>query len=198
MEGLPAFLLAGIALAGSPGPATLSLAAAGAAFGTRRVMAYLVGNVLGMVAVMAITASGLVGLMLALPGVAPIVTVAAAAYFVWLAWRIASAPPLDAEKGDGRPPRFGAGFALSLINPKGYAAMAALFSGFVLLRERIAADAVVKILMLALVITAVNLLWLVSGAALTRFFVDPRTNRLINIGFAVLLLASVALAVTAA
>ena len=41
----------------------------------------------------------------------------------------------------GRPPSFLGGFGLSLVNPKGYAAMAALFSGFVLLRERLALDA---------------------------------------------------------
>src|ERR1043165_3848143 len=58
MEALPGFLLAGVALAGSPGPATLSLAAAGAAFGARRVVGYFIGIVAGMVAVMAITASG--------------------------------------------------------------------------------------------------------------------------------------------
>jgi len=41
-------------------------------------------------------------------------------------------------------------------------------------------------------------MWLLSGALLTRFFRDPRTNRIINVAFAVLLLASVALAITAA
>jgi threonine/homoserine/homoserine lactone efflux protein len=198
MEGLSGFLLAAVALAGSPGPATLSLAASGAAFGVRRVAGYLVGIGVGMVGVMAITASGVIGLMLALPGVAPIVTIAAAAYFLWLAWRIATAPPLTEDTAQRRPPSFGAGFALSLINPKGYAAMAALFSGFVLLRDRVTADAVAKIVVLTVVITAVNVLWLVSGAALTRFFRDPRTNRIINVTFAVVLLASVVLAVTAA
>jgi threonine/homoserine/homoserine lactone efflux protein len=54
VEGLPAFLLAAVALAGSPGPATLSLTATGAAFGARRGAAYLAGIVVGMVAVMAI------------------------------------------------------------------------------------------------------------------------------------------------
>ena len=102
MEGLPGFLLASIALAGSPGPATLSLAAAGAAFGARRVVGYFIGIVVGMVAVMAITASGLVGLLLAVPGATPVVTVAAALYFVWLAWRIATAPPLDRRGGPAR------------------------------------------------------------------------------------------------
>ena len=198
MEGLPGFLLAGLALAGSPGPATLSLAAAGAAFGARRIAPYLMGIGLGMVGVMAITASGVVGLLLALPGAAPLVTGAAALYFVWLAWRIATAPPLDAASDERKPPSFAAGLALSLVNPKGYAAMAALFSGFVLLRERLAADAALKIVLLTLVITAVNVAWLFAGALLTGLFRDPRSNRIINIAFAILLLASVALAVLAA
>ena len=198
MEALPGFLLAGVALAGSPGPATLSLAAAGAAFGSRRVAGYLAGIVVGMIAVMVITASGVVGLLLAVPGVAPVVTVVAALYFVWLAWRIATAPPLAADGGDRRSPSFLGGFGLSLVNPKGYAAMAALFSGFVLLRGRLALDAGVKIALLTAVIVVVNLLWLWSGALLTRYFRDPRSNRIINVAFAVLLLASVAIAVRAA
>jgi threonine/homoserine/homoserine lactone efflux protein len=195
MEGLPGFLLASIALAGSPGPATLSLAAAGAAFGARPVAGYFIGIVVGMVAVMAITASGLVGLLLAVPGATPVVTVAAALYFIWLAWRIATAPPLTEEASQRQPPSFAGGFALSLINPKGYAAMAALFSGFVLLGGKIALDVAVKIALLTVLITAVNIAWLMSGALLTRFFREPRSNRIINLVFALLLLASVPLAI---
>jgi len=193
MEGLLGFIVAGLALAGSPGPATLSLAATGAAFGSRRGLAYMTGIDLGMVLVMAITASGVTGLVLALPGAAPVVTVLAALYFVYLAWCIATAPPL-ADDADGREPSFTAGVLLSLINPKGYAAMAALFSGFALIRAAPALDAAFKILALLVVIVAVNIAWLVSGAALTRFFRDPRTNRLINVTFAILLIAAVGLA----
>jgi threonine/homoserine/homoserine lactone efflux protein len=195
MEALPGFLLAGVALAGSPGPATLSLAAAGAAFGARRVAGYFIGIVLDMVAVMAITASGLVALLLAVPGATPVVTVAAAIYFVWLAWRIATAPPLSDQAGQRQPPSFAGGLALSLVNPKGYAAMAALFSGFVLLSGRVALDAALKIAVLTVVITAVNIAWLMSGALMTRWFRDPRSNRIINVVFALLLLASVPLAI---
>src|SRR5438270_3362303 len=43
------FVLAGLALAGSPGPATLSLAATGAAFGARRGLGYMIGIIAGMV-----------------------------------------------------------------------------------------------------------------------------------------------------
>jgi threonine/homoserine/homoserine lactone efflux protein len=194
VEGLPGFLLAAVALVGSPGPATLSLTATGAAFGARRGVAYLAGIVVGMLAVMAIVASGLVGLLLAVPGAAPVVTVLAAVYFLYLAWRIATAPPLAEEAGQRRAPTFAAGLLLSLVNPKGYAAMAALFSGFVLMHERLALDIVIKMAVLASIITAVNVAWLLAGAALTRFFREPRTNRIINVTFAALLVASVGFA----
>ena len=127
MDGLSGFLLAALALAGSPGPATLSLTATGAAFGAGRGIAYLAGIVIGMVAVMAAVAAGLVGLLMAVPGVTPVVMVLAAAYFLYLAWRIAMAPPLADDHGQRRAPTFVAGLALSLVNPKGYAAMAALY-----------------------------------------------------------------------
>jgi threonine/homoserine/homoserine lactone efflux protein len=191
VDGLLGFALAGIALAGSPGPNTLSLAATGAAFGACRGVRYMAGIDIGMVAVMAITASGVVSLLLAAPGASPIVTTMAAGYFGYLAFRIATAPPLTENTEFGRQPSFAGGVFLSLVNPKGYAAMAALFSGFVLVPDRFALDATAKAIVLAGIITAVNLAWLIAGAALTRFFQDPRTNRAINVTFAVLLIASV-------
>jgi len=132
VDGLLGFAVAGFALAGSPGPNTLSLAATGAAFGARRGVGYMAGVNIGMVAVMAITASGVVSLFLAAPGATPIVTTVAAGYFAFLAYRIATAPPLTENTELGRQPSFAGGVFLSLVNPKGYAAMAALFSGFVL------------------------------------------------------------------
>lgn len=186
------FALAGLALAGSPGPATLSLAAAGAAFGARRGLAYMAGIVIGMVAVMGIAATGAIGVLLAIPGAKPIVIAAAAAYFAYLAFRIATAPPLADGAGTGRRPSFVGGLFLSLVNPKGYAAMVALFSGFVLVRERLVLDAVLKAIVLLAIMIAVNVAWLLAGAALTRLFRDRRTNRAINVAFAALLLASVA------
>jgi threonine/homoserine/homoserine lactone efflux protein len=194
MEGLVAFLLAAVALAGSPGPATLSLTATGAAFGARRGVGYLAGIVVGMIGVMAVVASGVVGVVLAVPGATPIVAGLAGAYFVYLAYRIATAPPLSDSASRERPPSFGAGLMLSLINPKGYAAMAALYSGFVLVQGRLMVDVAAKMTVLVLVMVIVNVAWLLAGAALTGLFREPRTNRLINVIFAVLLVASVALA----
>jgi threonine/homoserine/homoserine lactone efflux protein len=194
MDGLLGFILAGFALAGSPGPATLSLAAAGAAFGARRSMAYMAGQIIGLIIVMAVTASGMVGLILAVPGATPVVLALSAAYFAYLAFRIATAPPLSDSAVEHRQPTVLAGLFLSLVNPKGYAAMAALFSGFILIREQIALDVAVKIAVLLIIILAVDIAWLIAGAAMTAMFKDPRTNRIINVGFAVLLIASVVVA----
>jgi threonine/homoserine/homoserine lactone efflux protein len=194
VQGLLGFILAGFALAGSPGPATLSLAAAAAAFGARRSLGYMVGQIIGLVMVMGITATGMVGLLLAVPGATPVVLAASAAYFAYLAIRIATAPPLSDKTLEHRRPTFPAGLLLSLVNPKGYAAMAALFSGFILIRERIALDAAVKIAVLVVIIVAVDIAWLIAGAAMTALFKDPRMNRIVNVCFAVLLIASVGVA----
>jgi threonine/homoserine/homoserine lactone efflux protein len=190
MEGLPGFILAALALCGSPGPATVSLAATGAAFGARG-LAYMAGIDAGMVVVMGVTAAGVTGLVLAIPGAAPVVAVLAALYFVHLAWRIATAPPLE-DVAQGGEPSFTAGILLSLVNPKGYAAMAALFSGFALVRGQRGLDAALKLGVLVVVVVAVNIAWLFAGAALTRFFREPRTSRIVNVIFAILLIASVA------
>jgi threonine/homoserine/homoserine lactone efflux protein len=194
MEDLPAFVLAGVALTGSPGPATLSLAATGAAFGARRGLRYMAGIVLGVLVVMAVTASGVTALVLALPGAAPVVAALAAGYVIWLVWRIATAPPLEEPSGAGQPPSLAGGFLLGLANPKAYAAMAALFSGFPLLRGHAAQDAVLKALILLAIMVALDLLWLVVGAALAHVFRQPHASRALNLSCAALLVASVALA----
>src|SRR5262249_37583534 len=108
VKGLVSFIVVGFALAGSPGPNTLSLAATGAAFGARRGLSYLVGLVVGMIAVMLVTASGVVGLLLAMPGATPIVATIATAYFIYLAFRIATAPPLAENNSRDREPSFAA------------------------------------------------------------------------------------------
>ena len=189
MEGLPGFILAALALCGSPGPATVSLAATGAAFGPRRGVAYMTGIDAGMVVVMSLTAAGVTGLVLAIPGAAPVVAVLAALYFIHLAWRIASAPPLQ-DTAQGSEPSFMAGVLLSLINPKGYAAMAALFSGFVLIKDRATLDVGLKIALATTVMVGVNIAWLLLGAAMTQWFREPGLNRIINIVFAIVLVAS--------
>ncbi len=193
MENTGSFLLAALALTGSPGPATLGLAAAGAAFGLRRSALLIAGIVSGVLCVMALTASGLIGLVLAQPGLATVVTIAAAIYMLYLAYRIATAPPLADKASGATAPGFGQGIFLGLGNPKAYAAMAALSSGFTLVPNMPWQDALVKLVLIAATVIPVNIGWSLLGVTLTRWLRDPRMARVINIAFAILLIASVAL-----
>ncbi|MGE0094039.1 MAG: LysE family translocator [Alphaproteobacteria bacterium] len=188
------FALAAVALTGSPGPANMALAATGAAYGVRGGVVLSAGIIAGVWAVMLLTATGLAAFLLGEPALGPILKGAAALYMLYLAWRIASAPPLSAGEAKRAPPSFGVGVVLGVGNPKAYAAMAALFSGFTLVRAAPTHDAALKMALVVGIMVAVNLLWLLLGAALTNAFRDSRANRVINIVFALSLLASVAFA----
>ena len=71
--------------------------------------------------------------------------------------------------------------------------MTALFSGFVLIEGNLALNAAVMVVSLASIMIVTDLSWLFIGALLTRFFREPRSNRLINVSLAVLLVGSAAL-----
>lgn len=194
MGDLLGFLLAGVALAGSPGPANLSLAGAGAAFGARRCAGYAAGIVLGVLAVLTIAATGIAGLVLAVPALRAIVALLAAAYILRLAWRIATAPAAGSNVA-ARPPSFVGGVFLTLSNPKAYASMTALASGFTLIPGAPMIDLAGKAAALSPILLVVVSGWLLLGTALARLVARPRTHRVVSVGFAMLLLASVILAV---
>jgi threonine/homoserine/homoserine lactone efflux protein len=189
-ENLGAFVIAAFALTGSPGPATLGLSAAAAAFGMRRCLALASGIIVGVLLVFAAAAAGLTGLILAQPLLGPLVKGASVLYMLWLAWSIATAPPLS-DSGSGVAPSFWGGLFLGVGNPKAYAAMAALSSGFALAAGPIA-DALLKAGILLAVMIVVDLAWLLAGSALARTMRNPTWSRAINIVFAAALLASVA------
>ncbi len=188
------FMLAALALTGSPGPNTLSMAGVGAAYGRRRGLRYMVGLNIGMAVVITIVGTGVSGFLFALPGAAPVISVVAGVYFVYLAYRIANAPPLLDTGNPGSEPKWYEGAFLSLVNPKAYAAMAALFSGFVLITGDPVVDSVLKAILLMATIIAVNVSWLYAGALLTGLMRNERTHRAINLSFASLLIISVLVA----
>ena len=91
---LLALVLAATVVMGSPGPATISVTAVAAAFGARRSLPYLCGIILGTTVVLLAVATGIVAMLLSVPQIAPVLIAASAAYILYLAYRIATAPPL--------------------------------------------------------------------------------------------------------
>jgi len=196
IENIGLLLLAAIPLMGSPGPATMSLAASASVFGIRRSLWYLAGIIVGTTAVLLMIATGVTGLVFAVPDLLPALSVAALCYILYLAYRIASAPVLAAEAADRPAPSLAGGLLLAISNPKAFAAIGAVYASVVILPDQPTGDAAVKCAVLFAVIAIVNSVWLVLGAVLARLLRQPRTGRVINLLFAVLLVLSVALAAT--
>ncbi|MEM6904546.1 MAG: LysE family transporter [Pseudomonadota bacterium] len=193
MDAYLALFAAALALMGSPGPATMSSAGAGAAFG-RAALPYVCGIATGTSTVTAMVAAGLTGLIFALPGVAPVVTALASAYILYLAWKIATAPPLGTLQAAERAPPFLGGYLLAVANPKAYAAMGALFSGFVLIEGDPVGDNLLKVGLLCPFAFLINITWMQVGTAIARRLQNPRASRILNVVFAVALVVSVAMA----
>jgi threonine/homoserine/homoserine lactone efflux protein len=188
-------LLAAIPLVASPGPATMGVAAVGAAYGARAGLPYFAGIVAGTWSVLLLIATGITGIVLAVPALVSLITVAAAAYILYLAYRIATAPVGGGAMSAARAPAFPGGYLLAIANPKAYAALGAVYAGNTVTEASLLLDTAAKILTLAILILAVNVAWLLFGAAFARYLRHPTIGRAANVVFAVLLVLSVAVAI---
>ncbi len=180
---------------GSPGPATLSLAATGSAFGFARSLPYLAGIIAGTTGVLLMIAAGIGTLVLTVPGLTPVIVVLAACYLLYLAYRIATAPVLGEAARERPAPSLAGGLLLAIANPKAFAAIGAVYGGIAVVPGHALADAAWKVAVLFAVIIVVNAVWLLAGAAFATLLRQPRVGRAANIAFAVLLVLSVAAAV---
>ncbi len=186
---LAALLLASTVVMGSPGPSTISLTAVGASFGIRRSLPYAAGLIAGTVAVLLAVAAGVVALVTSIPHGAVALGVLSAAYILYLAVKIATAPPLGGRAGSATAPGFLGGLGLAIANPKAYVAIAAIFAADPGL------DAVVKTTVLSGMVVLIHVCWLLAGVSLSRWLHDPVAARIINLAMAAALVVVTALAV---
>lgn len=194
VEALVLLLFAALPLLGSPGPATLSIAATGSVYGVVRGVPYMFGVMLGTSVVVLLVATGVTGLLFTIPGVLPVISVAALGYILYLAYKIATAPILQDEIAGQAAPSMLPGFLLAIANPKAFAAIGAVFSSMTVIPDQPALDVVIKAVTLITIVASVNIIWLFLGASLSRLLRHPTTGRIINIVFAVALVLSVAIA----
>jgi threonine/homoserine/homoserine lactone efflux protein len=187
-------VLASAIVMGSPGPSTMSVTAVGAAFGLRRSLNYLAGLVLGTIAVLCAVATGVIAVLLSVPQLSTLLIVASALYILYLAFKIATAPPLSEPGREATAPSLVGGFLLAIANPKAYLAIAAVFASTTVIADARAADALVKTMVLAVMILIIHLAWLLAGAALSRLLRDPVASRVANIVFAATLVLMTAFA----
>lgn len=187
-------VLTSAAIMGTPGPATISLTAAGAAFGIRRSLGYLAGIIAGTVAVLGAVAAGVTAVLLGIPGMRPVLVGLSAGYILWLAYHLATATPQSAQTRDADAPSLAGGALLGLANPKAWVAIAAVFASVRLARGA-SADAVAKAAVLTGMIVLINSVWLVAGASFAPLLRHPRRAQTVNCVLAVVLVAATAFAI---
>ena len=174
------FALACLALAATPGPDMLLLAARSASHGTAAGFATLAGIQIGTYGHALATALGLAQLFAVYPLAYDVVRYAGAAYLAFLAVRVLSAAPLPATsptdpRSDGPSaaiaPMFRQGLWNNVLNPKMALFVVALFPQFV---DPAGASIVLQMLLLATILNAIGLV--VNGAVIV---VSARAGRAI-------------------
>ena len=187
-------LLTSLAIMGSPGPATVSLVAAGSVYGVRRSVPYLVGIIVGTTAVLVAVASGTTAALLAVPALGSVLIWVSLAYILWLAYHIATAPPLSEPSAASNAFSLPGGALLGVANPKAWVAIAAVFAS-ARLAEAAVTDAAAKIAVLTPMIIVICTGWLVGGTSIAPLLRDAGRARAVNVALAVALVGATALAV---
>ncbi len=172
----------------TPGPNNIMLMTSGANFGFGRTVPHMFGISVGHMVMTLLLGLGLVGLFHAYPQSYTVLKVIAVAYFLWLAWKFATAaPPVEGQAG-GAPMTFLQAAAFQWANPKAWAMSLGAVTNF-------APDqSVGAVALVAVVFACVNLpsvsLWTWMGRELRRFLTGPARLQAFNWTMAGLLVLS--------
>lgn len=192
VDTLSSLLVTATLLLASPGPAPLALAATGAVFGFRRGLPFLAGILCGLLTVIILAGTGVAVVLASMPTSRLVMQLVGAAYILFVAWRIASAPVATTESSSqNNVPKFLDGFVFNLLNVKAYATFVALFSQFHLPEYSGVGNAFALGTITFFVGIAVDVAWLSAGQFLRPVFESDRYARPVRIVFAVAMVVAV-------
>ena len=184
--------LLGFALVGSvtPGPNVLMVAAAAASVGLRGVVPHMLGVTFGFSAMILLVGLGLAAPLAASPVVHGILQGVAAAWMLWLAWKIATAPPPG--EGPARPPfNFLQAALFQWVNPKAWMVAGAAIAAFTRHGDPLLPQVAAIALVFGVISMPCLLAWAALGAGARHVLREARAIRRFNIVMGVLLALSV-------
>jgi len=168
----------------TPGPAVLSLAGIGSAFGYSAGIRYLSGLIIGYHLAILAVVSGLASIILAAPWIRNILLVASAGYLGFLAIRIAYAESKIAFITPEAKPSLISGLGLQLVNPKAYVVNTALMSGFSFYPDSFTIEIAVKLIIMNSIWIPLHLCWLYLGVRVNSLNLHTGTQRIMNYAMA--------------
>ena len=179
----------------TPGPNNMMLTASGANFGFRRTLPHIFGVVIGCLVLLAAVALGLGAVFEQWPQLQTVLKVIGGAYLLWLAWKIASAPPPAAADDQGKPLTFLQAAAFQFANPKAWIMSISGVASFTLAGDAFVASALLLMgLMVAVSIPSISI-WAGFGVMIGRLLTTARHWRYFNISMGALTAACVAMIV---
>lgn len=175
----------------TPGPNNILLWASGAEFGFRRTIRHVIGTALGIGSMALAVAAGLGALITTVPEIGFVMKVAGSVYLLYLAYRIAGARAL--ERGAiARPLGLLQAAAFQVINPKAWIFALGAITTFRPADQPIVVGSILVAITMMLVVVPSAALWAAAGGALSRFISGERSSRVVSLGLAALLAATVA------
>ncbi|MFT4212528.1 MAG: LysE family translocator [Microbacterium sp.] len=163
----------------TPGPNNVLLASSGVRFGLRRSLPQLLGIVLGVSVMIAVTASGLTAVLTAAPWLQLLLKIGGSAYLLWLAWRLLRTSGI-ADAVIARPLGVWRSAAFQFVNPKAWAMTVGLVSGFLAPGAGYATSTLAAMAIFAAVQVPSCGVWAVFGAGLRRWLSTPRALSIVN------------------
>ena len=182
----------------TPGPAVLSVAGVGSAFGAGPGTKYIAGLCVGTNLVAIGVVSGLAAIALADENIRLLLLIASLGYLSFLAAKIAFAGTKIAFGSPKEPPGFIHGVVLQTVNPKAYAVGTALFTGFPSLASSVALETTIKFIIINAIWIPMHFVWLYAGVYLRTLNLAPIIQKRINVFMALSMLIVVGLAVISA
>jgi threonine/homoserine/homoserine lactone efflux protein len=179
------FTTALIVAAASPGPGIIAIVARVIGRGSHGAMAYGAGFVIGDLVWLTVAILGLAAVAQAFAQVFVIIKYAGAAYLLYLAYRMWTAPAQTIDVaadmgGEGRGRLFLTGLAIMLGNPKVMAFYVALLPSLIdVTRVSVAGFAELAAICVAVMIVVLGI-YVIAAARARILFTSPRAMRLLN------------------
>lgn len=176
----------------SPGPNIIMLTTSAARFGATRTWPHIVGVVLGVGVIGAVSAAGIGALLLAKPGLTLVLKIAAALWILWMAWGLLRAQEASEGALVSRPMTLIEAALFQWVNPKIWAIALAASSA-----HGGGLPPVWEALRMGAAFMGVNffvcVFWTYSGALLAFLLTSPGAWTVFRVTMALLLAASAAL-----
>jgi threonine/homoserine/homoserine lactone efflux protein len=189
---IAAFLLLVVPTFVTPGPNNLMLMTSAAKFGLTPTIPHAMGIVLGFPLMVFLVGLGLGEVFAALPGLQSVLKYFAAAYFLWLSYRLLGLK-IGAVTGVARPMRFIEAALFQWVNPKAWVMSTSFVVAFVVPGEGRILSLLLVTLGCILIAPFSSLLWMVSGQQLKSFLTKTDGEKYLGAILAILMLVAVVL-----